>query len=433
MRKKYELTDITKKSRSGDTLYRIRALKDFYLVDGTLIKAGNFGGFVKGEENLSQNHSCWVGEYSIVCGNAKVLDDALVSGHAQILDNAVIKESSRVMGSAIVKGKAAITGHAKVSGCARIKDNAIIADFAMVFSDAVVSGNSIVCGSAIVKDKAAVIANSVVGGLLELSGSTIISKNKSSIFERIFNQKTYNICLYDFKIFENTKARIFPIHAPLDIASSIVEISDNEEIEGITINYKLFVKGVYYFRCFSILQDCQKKLLEKKIKSSVPITVAKKYKYIFMLLDYFQKETFAYTESYRLASNFVQKLIELSDTKETLAINSQKKYIEKIISNYILAQFIGILCFGLEMYDSSYISEFIDKTPYKYFEFLLDIINRAKVDISKYSISGIENINFAYNEEMVYAVERLCDFDSNWTKEMIDSLKNENGLELYLD
>lgn len=46
--KKYELTDVTRKV--GDrTLYQIRALKDFGEV-----KAGDLGGYIEKESNLSQ-------------------------------------------------------------------------------------------------------------------------------------------------------------------------------------------------------------------------------------------------------------------------------------------------------------------------------------------------------------------------------------------
>ncbi|HEY5086833.1 MAG TPA: hypothetical protein VII66_05660 [Gemmatimonadaceae bacterium] len=58
---------------AGTTLYRIRALKDFGNV-----KAGNLGGFVRSERNLSQLGDCWVAD------DAQVYDDAVISDAAQI-------------------------------------------------------------------------------------------------------------------------------------------------------------------------------------------------------------------------------------------------------------------------------------------------------------------------------------------------------------
>lgn len=79
---KYELTDVTK--QIGDiTLHQIRALKDFRDV-----KAGDLGGWIEKEENLSQKKD------ARVSGNAGVFGDARVSGNASIKhdeDHTVIK------------------------------------------------------------------------------------------------------------------------------------------------------------------------------------------------------------------------------------------------------------------------------------------------------------------------------------------------------
>ena len=56
--KRYELTDI----RNGK-LRRIRALRDIPRYN---VKAGDLGGWVESEKNLSQEGDCWVG------GNARV-------------------------------------------------------------------------------------------------------------------------------------------------------------------------------------------------------------------------------------------------------------------------------------------------------------------------------------------------------------------------
>ena len=68
--KKYKLTEETKKYY-GITFYRIEALKDF----GT-VKAGDKGGFIRSEDNLSNNGDAWVGGDAWVYGNARVYGNA---------------------------------------------------------------------------------------------------------------------------------------------------------------------------------------------------------------------------------------------------------------------------------------------------------------------------------------------------------------------
>ena len=70
--KKYELTSETK-IVFGHILYRIKALSSFGCVS-----AGDLGGFLESEKNLSQNGNAWV------FGNAEVYGDARVSGDAEV-------------------------------------------------------------------------------------------------------------------------------------------------------------------------------------------------------------------------------------------------------------------------------------------------------------------------------------------------------------
>ena len=64
--KKYELTDEIG-YYFGRPLHRIRAVRDF----GT-VKAGDLGGFIESEQNLSHEGEAWVS------GNARVYGNALV-------------------------------------------------------------------------------------------------------------------------------------------------------------------------------------------------------------------------------------------------------------------------------------------------------------------------------------------------------------------
>ena len=78
MSKKYELTDETMEWE-GHTLHRIKALRDF---NG--VKAGDLGGWVESEDNLSQYEKCWLCDNARVYGNARVCDNAIVCNNAII-------------------------------------------------------------------------------------------------------------------------------------------------------------------------------------------------------------------------------------------------------------------------------------------------------------------------------------------------------------
>lgn len=125
--KKFELTSETKVV-FGRTLYRIKALVKFGNVD-----AGELGGWVEKEENLSQSGNAWVSGDAWVYGNARVSGDAEVSGNARVYGNAEVSGDAWVSGSAEVYGNAEVCGDARVSGDAWVSGNARV------------SGNAEVC------------------------------------------------------------------------------------------------------------------------------------------------------------------------------------------------------------------------------------------------------------------------------------------------
>lgn len=78
-KKKFKLTDERIQLPNGTELRRIRALRDF-----ADVKAGDLGGFVEHEDNLSQEGDAWVYGNARVWGNAQVYGDAEVYGNAMI-------------------------------------------------------------------------------------------------------------------------------------------------------------------------------------------------------------------------------------------------------------------------------------------------------------------------------------------------------------
>lgn len=111
--KKFELTTETITNVDGKKLFRIKALIDFGDV-----KAGELGGYVEKEENVSQDGDAWVS------GNAEVSGDAEVRDNAWVSDNAKVRDNAKVSGNAWVRGDAWVSDNAKVSGDAEVRDNA---------------------------------------------------------------------------------------------------------------------------------------------------------------------------------------------------------------------------------------------------------------------------------------------------------------------
>jgi hypothetical protein len=100
---KYELT--TEKNEAG--LYRIRALRD---IPRHSVNAGDLGGFVESERNLSQEGDAWID------GEAKVYGDAEVCGNAKVCGDAVVYDNAKVDGETEIFGNAEVCGTRKEDG-----------------------------------------------------------------------------------------------------------------------------------------------------------------------------------------------------------------------------------------------------------------------------------------------------------------------------
>lgn len=153
-RKKYELTEETITLFKEYMLYSIKALRDF---GG--IKAGDLGGYIEKESNLSHNGDAWLYE------------DAMVYGDAHVYGNA------RVHGEAEVFGNAHVYGDVTVHGNAHVCDNAEVDEIAQVCGEAMVYGNALVRGNALVFGNAEVYGNAAIGGNVWVDGDARIQSN----------------------------------------------------------------------------------------------------------------------------------------------------------------------------------------------------------------------------------------------------------------
>ena len=121
---KYEITGIA--HEKYPFLHRIRALRDI----GDKVKAGDLGGFVEREENLSFEPG----------DDAWIFDDAIAAGEGYVDKGSVLRDK------AVVCGCAYVSHGAELSGDARAEDDAYIRG-ARLSRCAQVSGNGMVLQS----------------------------------------------------------------------------------------------------------------------------------------------------------------------------------------------------------------------------------------------------------------------------------------------
>lgn len=168
----YFSENMTESILSMCTLYRIRALKDFGDV-----KAGDLGGWIRSENNLSQYGNCWIYDTSLVidnaliCDNAKICDDSIVRGNSKICNNTIVDNNSAIWHNSCIMNNAKIS-NSVVKQNALIKDNASIRD-SYIFDFSIVSGDAIITGPIFIRDDVIVEGNSKIistGESIDLKG-----------------------------------------------------------------------------------------------------------------------------------------------------------------------------------------------------------------------------------------------------------------------
>lgn len=146
--RKYEITNIAHPHYPW--LHRIRALRDVR----EDVRAGDLGGFVESENNLSQEGSCWIYGNAIACENAHVTEDstlrwnckvfgsALISGDACLDRNALVLDKA-IVAAGTITNLATLQGEARVlpdhkHGSPTIKNDAVI--YGTVIGNVEISG-----------------------------------------------------------------------------------------------------------------------------------------------------------------------------------------------------------------------------------------------------------------------------------------------------
>lgn len=137
-KKKYELTDDIRILRTGETIHRIRALRDFGSV-----KKGELGGYVESEFNLSHAGNAWIYGVAKVFNRARVIENGKVMHNAKVCDKAIVSKNAVVGHNAQVSGRAILTDFASVMGHAVVCERAIIKDNVNLFGRACVRGEAV--------------------------------------------------------------------------------------------------------------------------------------------------------------------------------------------------------------------------------------------------------------------------------------------------
>lgn len=174
--KKYEILKGDSKTYYNNTVYRIKALKDFGDV-----KAGDVGGYIQSEEHLSHTGNCWVYDDAVVYGhakvknNAKVFNNAEVGGYSRVTGDAQVHNDAQIKGLAEINEKAVVRDYAIVEGV--VEGGAIVYEYAKVLDTTYIDSNARVCGMAIIKDCTHITGYARIDGQAIVCGDSVIDKN----------------------------------------------------------------------------------------------------------------------------------------------------------------------------------------------------------------------------------------------------------------
>lgn len=198
--KKYEILMDQPLSLEGQpTLYRIRALKN---LPSHGVEAGDYGGWIENETNLSQDGQAWIkdcamaycGAYvsgsALLSGYANVSLDSEICGQAKISDHAKVTKTdvggnSEISGNAVVDSST-ISGGSKVTEFARVMKSNLLNSTSVrgkssvtssTLHDCIVEGESIIADSQIGVGSHvnhATVDQSTIADYVEVSGDSLV-------------------------------------------------------------------------------------------------------------------------------------------------------------------------------------------------------------------------------------------------------------------
>lgn len=212
--------------KNAQKVYRIKALRDIPSIN---VKAGQFGGLVTSEMNLSQFGDCWINYNAKVFGHVFVVDSAYIGGNAKVTcdmdeESIVIRGNTSVGGNAtitleenadgspitdtaimgnvnitdnanlrnvrLMRGDISISGHAVLDGVAEVTGNAVFKDHVRLNKGVKVSGITFIIDRAVISENATIINSAIDGSTVVFAGDTIKDFNTQ---EKIVAHKNNNV------------------------------------------------------------------------------------------------------------------------------------------------------------------------------------------------------------------------------------------------
>ena len=155
---KYEITDIA--HERYPFLHRIRALRDI----GDEVKAGDLGGFVESESNLSYEER----------DDAWIFNDAIVAGEAVADKNAVLRGNALACGCAYVSRDSAMFDRSRAEDDAYLR-GAVMRDGAIASGDAMLQKVESTRGSPVLSGNCRVYGT--VRGAVQIGGNAVLFGN----------------------------------------------------------------------------------------------------------------------------------------------------------------------------------------------------------------------------------------------------------------
>lgn len=192
MEKKYELTTNTK-IVEGRKVFQIKALINFGDV-----KAGDLGGYIEKEENLSHSGNAWVYDNAAVYDNAKICENARIYENVMVYDEAIVYGETIVHDNAKICGKAWIYRYTRIYNNSKIQDRAVLRD-AYIANFARVYGNAKICDGSTIYNNSIVCGDTEVHNGAEIGNDARICSNADYILFKGFGSRNRNTTMFKNK------------------------------------------------------------------------------------------------------------------------------------------------------------------------------------------------------------------------------------------